>query len=52
MLSDMIKANQAFATAASALMDGARGMLDVHADNGAVRPLHVRWRGWCVNTLG
>jgi hypothetical protein len=36
MLSDMLKANQALASAASSMMDAAHIFLDVHTDNGAV----------------
>jgi hypothetical protein len=39
MLLDMLKANQALASAASSMMDAAHNLIDVHTDNGAVRLL-------------
>ena len=36
-LPEMLKANQAFASAAAAVIDCAKALLDSHADNGAVR---------------
>jgi hypothetical protein len=37
MLPEMLKTNQGFAASAAALVDAARSLLQVHADNGAVR---------------